>query len=131
MADCLLMIFILTKFAIPDDITGPVGNRTVAHHREPKVWHVVFADAHTCAKYDLSEVTNQNFIDYDIQLLNPDALGNPVEHFSDEETGYVILLFFLNRLNIFYDICLLYCRISKSRVVIRVGRYIDVRSFRL
>ncbi|XP_045199327.2 integral membrane protein GPR180-like [Mercenaria mercenaria] len=69
------------------DIIGPVGNRTVAHHRDPRIWHVVFADAHTCTDYDLLEVQTQNFIDYNIQLLNPDALGNPVEHFSDEETG--------------------------------------------
>lgn len=69
------------------DITGQVGNRTVANIREPRVWHVVFADAHTCENYDLSEVTSLNYIDYNIQLLNPDALGNPVEHFSDEETG--------------------------------------------
>lgn len=67
-----------------------MGNRTVARHREPRVWHVVFADAHTCEDYDLSEVQSLNYIDYNIQLLNPDALGNPVEHFSDEETGKTV-----------------------------------------
>ena len=37
----------------------------------------------------MSEVSAEklNFIHYDIELLNPDALGNPREHFSDEETG--------------------------------------------
>lgn len=69
------------------DIQGSVGNRSVTHFREPRIWHLVFADAHTCADYDLFTVQSQNFIEYNIQLLNPDSLGNPVEHFSDEETG--------------------------------------------
>lgn len=71
------------------EITDPVGNRTIANFRDPRVWHLVFADEHTCSDYDLDEINPErlNFISYDLQLLNPDALGNPIEHFSDEETG--------------------------------------------
>ena len=28
-----------------------------------------------------------DYLQYRVQLLNPDALGNPLEHFGDEETG--------------------------------------------
>ena len=28
-----------------------------------------------------------DYLKYRLELLNPDALGNPLEHFGDEETG--------------------------------------------
>lgn len=72
-----------------DHLTGPTGNHTVVNFNTPRIWYLVFADEHTCEQYDLSTVqdANINYIYYDIQLLNPDALGNAQEHFSDEETG--------------------------------------------
>ncbi|KAL4220402.1 hypothetical protein ACF0H5_020805 [Mactra antiquata] len=70
------------------ELKGPVGNTSFSHFREPKIWHLVFADIHTCNDNDPLESKQQlNFIEYNFQLLNPDALGNAVEHFSDEETG--------------------------------------------
>lgn len=71
------------------DITSSTGNRTVANFRSPRIWHVVFADPLTCEAGEITELPTEslNFIHYNFELLNPDALGNPREHFSDEETG--------------------------------------------
>ena len=72
-----------------DDITSNTGNRTVANFKSPRIWHVVFADTFTCDSADITEQDPEklNFLHYNMELLNPDALGNPREHFSDEETG--------------------------------------------
>ena len=77
------------EYTISDQLTGPIGNQTVVNFPSPKIWYLVFADEHTCQQYDINELQDDsiNFIYYDIQLLNPDALGNAKEHFSDEETG--------------------------------------------
>ena len=76
-----------------DDIPALIGNQTVANFHTPRVWFIVFADDHTCSETNLLEADpgTLNFVYYDIQLLNPDALGNPTEHFSDEETGWLII----------------------------------------
>ena len=74
---------------IADDITSNTGNRSVANFKSPRIWHVVFADTFTCDNRDITELNmdSLNFLHYNMELLNPDALGNPREHFSDEETG--------------------------------------------
>ena len=61
----------------------------MANFRSPRIWHVVFADPLTCEAGEITELPTEslNFIHYNFELLNPDALGNPREHFSDEETG--------------------------------------------
>lgn len=88
MCNFILDSYEFNLFFYTDSIKGPVGNTTVSHFREPRIWHLVFADDHTCTDYDPLETQHPlNFIEYNIQLLNPDALGNAVEHFSDEETG--------------------------------------------
>ncbi|XP_052218622.1 integral membrane protein GPR180-like isoform X2 [Dreissena polymorpha] len=71
------------------EVTSSFGNQTVTNFATPRVWYIVFADAHTCQEYPLSDLDDDklNYLYYDIQLLNPDALGNAKEHFSDEETG--------------------------------------------
>ncbi|XP_052783985.1 integral membrane protein GPR180-like [Mya arenaria] len=71
------------------DLTAEIGNKTIANFQTPRVWYVIFADEYTCSDVPMAtlDMSGLNFVYYDIQLLNPDALGNPTEHFSDEETG--------------------------------------------
>lgn len=46
---------------------------------------MLYVDDNTCG--DDSREIKPNYIHYTIQLLNPDSLGNPTEHFGDDETG--------------------------------------------
>ena len=68
------------------------GNHTIPSIPKPQIWHVVYADAHSCdtdeqkEKEDNVEV-KQNYIAYELQMFNPDVLGNPTVHFSDEDIG--------------------------------------------
>ena len=52
---------------------------------KPNLYHVLYIDDYTCG--DDSTEIKPNYIQYTIQLLNPDSLGNPTEHFGDDETG--------------------------------------------
>ena len=52
---------------------------------KPSLYHVLYIDDYTCG--DDSTEIKPNYIQYTIQLLNPDSLGNPTEHFGDDETG--------------------------------------------
>ena len=45
-----------------------------------------------------------NWIRYSIDLLNPDSLGNPREHFGDQETGCVV---YCNDINITFFVNLM------------------------
>ncbi|KAK3583692.1 hypothetical protein CHS0354_021442 [Potamilus streckersoni] len=69
------------------DTVNSTGNKTHTAFKSPRIWHIVLADSFTCSSISEAEESNLNFLQYEIQLFNPDALGNPVEHFSDEETG--------------------------------------------
>ncbi|XP_041356542.1 integral membrane protein GPR180-like [Gigantopelta aegis] len=83
----------LQKSRIIHEMNTTSGNFTVSHFNRPCKWHLLYADAHTCDEGLYSETANApnvnhyNFIQYNITLLNPDSLGNPTEHFGDEETG--------------------------------------------
>lgn len=82
-----------------DHLTKPIGNHSVPNFASPRIWYLVFADEHTCQESDVAELPQDqvNFIYYDIQLLNPDALGNAKEHFSDEETGIFPLVLYIKK----------------------------------
>ncbi|WAR27451.1 GP180-like protein [Mya arenaria] len=69
---------------VRDDLTAEIGNKTIANFQTPRVWYVIFADEYTCSDVPMAtlDMSGLNFVYYDIQLLNPDALGNPTEHFS-------------------------------------------------
>jgi hypothetical protein len=47
----------------------------------------MFVDQFTCLDPDSKEEADSSGIQYTLQLLNPDSLGNPTEHFGDDETG--------------------------------------------
>ncbi|GFN90870.1 integral membrane protein gpr180-like [Plakobranchus ocellatus] len=75
-------------------------SQSVSHYMYPRIWHIVYADLYTCES-GRPAVPQEvpNFIRYKIELFNPDSLGNPTEHFGDQETG---LLKFYQLLTLIY-----------------------------
>ncbi|PVD19000.1 hypothetical protein C0Q70_21559 [Pomacea canaliculata] len=76
----------------------------VPHSSYPRIWHLIYVDEHTCQDEDAGGISAilpppRDYLQYEILLLNPDALGNPLEHFGDEETG---LLRFYQLLTVAY-----------------------------
>lgn len=70
------------------DLVNVTGKYVVSHFKYPRIWHVLYVDGYTCSPgRPVTPVEQPNYIQYDLQLVNPDSLGNPTEHFSDEETG--------------------------------------------
>ncbi|XP_070212870.1 integral membrane protein GPR180-like [Littorina saxatilis] len=68
------------------------GQVKVPHSTHPRIWHIIYADEFTCLEGEQGVMTGlqgmmPDFVQYHLDLLNPDALGNPLEHFGDEETG--------------------------------------------
>ena len=72
-------------FYVSDEIKNKSGNFTLNYMSKPNLCHVLYIDDYTCG--DDSTEIKPNYIQYTIQLLNPDSLGNPTEHFGDDETG--------------------------------------------
>ncbi|MBV96123.1 Integral membrane protein, partial [Eschrichtius robustus] len=59
-------------------------NLTVSQIPYPQTWHVFYADKYTC-KED-NENSQVEDIPFEMMLLNPDAEGNPFDHFSAGES---------------------------------------------
>ncbi|KAJ8255011.1 hypothetical protein GJAV_G00199900 [Gymnothorax javanicus] len=68
-------------------------NQTVPTQSFPRMWHVVYADRYTCQEGGIDEAEND--IGFRIALFNPDAAGNPLDHFSAEEAGLHSFYFLL------------------------------------
>uniref|UniRef100_A0A2C9M752 Uncharacterized protein n=1 Tax=Biomphalaria glabrata TaxID=6526 RepID=A0A2C9M752_BIOGL len=69
-------------------INSTTGLQTISHYDYPRIWHIVFADFFTCEPGRPKPPKEEpSFIQYTLQIFNPDSLGNPTEHFSDQETG--------------------------------------------
>nr|XP_023403037.1 integral membrane protein GPR180 isoform X2 [Loxodonta africana] len=63
-------------------------NLTVSQIPHPQTWHVFYADKYTCKDdYENSQVED---IQFEMMLLNPDAEGNPLDHFSAGESVFDI-----------------------------------------
>lgn len=65
-------------------------NLTVSQIPHPQTWHVFYADKYTCQ--DDNENSQAEDIPFEMMLLNPDAEGNPFDHFSAGESGKNIYL---------------------------------------
>ncbi|XP_073651454.1 integral membrane protein GPR180 isoform X5 [Tursiops truncatus] len=68
-------------------------NLTVSQIPYPQMWHVFYADKYTC-KED-NENSQVEDIPFEMMLLNPDAEGNPFDHFSAGESGLHEFFFLL------------------------------------
>ncbi|XP_064614818.1 integral membrane protein GPR180-like [Liolophura sinensis] len=90
----------LERARVVFELVNVTGKYVVSHFKYPRIWHVLYADGYTCSPgRPVTPVEQPNYIQYDLQLVNPDSLGNPTEHFSDEETG---LLRFYQLLTVAY-----------------------------
>ncbi|KAH0624491.1 hypothetical protein JD844_031983 [Phrynosoma platyrhinos] len=64
-------------------------NLTVSQVPYPDTWYVFYVDKFTCAEnYENSESED---VQFEMVLLNPDAEGNPLDHFSAGESGLVAI----------------------------------------
>ncbi|XP_004626311.1 integral membrane protein GPR180 [Octodon degus] len=68
-------------------------NVTVSQVPSPQTWHVFYADKYTCK--DDVEPPHMEDIPFEMVLLNPDAEGNPLDHFSARESGLHEFFFLL------------------------------------
>ncbi|XP_059129196.1 integral membrane protein GPR180 isoform X1 [Peromyscus eremicus] len=68
-------------------------NLTVSQTPAPQTWHVFYADKFTCT--DDTESPQLEEIPFEMVLLNPDAEGNPFDHFSAGESGLHEFFFLL------------------------------------
>ncbi|OXB72710.1 UNVERIFIED_CONTAM: hypothetical protein H355_005720 [Colinus virginianus] len=64
-------------------------NLTVSQIPYPETWYVFYVDKFTCEE-NYSETED---IQFEMVLLNPDAEGNPLDHFSAGESGLHSLVF--------------------------------------
>lgn len=80
-----------------DELKNTTGNVSVNAQPTPHLYHVLYVDQSTCLGPDSQGEgegsTETQEIQYTIQLLNPDSLGNPTEHFGDDETGRFLCQF--------------------------------------
>ncbi len=60
-------------------------NQTIPHQSAPQVWHVMYVDRYTCQDGETDAALED--LRFQITLMNPDTAGNPLDHFSAEETG--------------------------------------------
>jgi len=80
----------------------------------PRIWHIIYADPFTCNDSLIPNMEYKlNYMAFTIKLYNPDSLGNPTEHFSEEETG---LLRFYQLLTLGYFLlgCIYAPRLSEA-----------------
>lgn len=81
----------LSRASFTYELKNTTGNVSVNAQPTPHLYHVLYVDQSTCLGPDSQGEgegsTETQEIQYTIQLLNPDSLGNPTEHFGDDETG--------------------------------------------
>ncbi|KAJ7319895.1 hypothetical protein JRQ81_019406 [Phrynocephalus forsythii] len=78
-------------------------NLTLSQVPYPDTWYVFYVDKFTCVEnYESSESED---VQFELVLLNPDAEGNPLDHFSAGESG-LHEFFFLLVLAYFITACI-------------------------
>ncbi|XP_074839203.1 integral membrane protein GPR180 isoform X3 [Carettochelys insculpta] len=83
----------LSKAQLTMPMNNTEQNLTVTQIPYPEMWYVFYVDKLICEEnYENSESKE---IQYEIVLLNPDAEGNPVDHFSAGESGLHEFFFLL------------------------------------
>ncbi|ELK25807.1 Integral membrane protein GPR180 [Myotis davidii] len=80
----------LSKAQLTMTMNQTEHNLTVSQIPYPQTWHVFYADKYTCT--DDNENSQVEDISFEMMLLNPDAEGNPLDHFS---AGESVLVYFV------------------------------------
>ncbi|KAG1930187.1 integral membrane protein GPR180 [Pimephales promelas] len=75
----------VTSAEISINLNKEEQNQTIPHQSSPQTWHVMYADRYTCQETQIDGA--QEHVRFQITMLNPDAAGNPLDHFSAEEAG--------------------------------------------
>ncbi|XP_058404359.1 integral membrane protein GPR180 isoform X2 [Diceros bicornis minor] len=78
----------LSKAQLTMTMNQTEHNLTVSQIPYPQTWHVFYADKYTCK--DDNENSQVEDIPFEMMLLNPDAEGNPFDHFSAGESVFDI-----------------------------------------
>ncbi|XP_030057239.1 integral membrane protein GPR180 [Microcaecilia unicolor] len=68
-------------------------NQTMSWIPYPQTWYILYADKYTC-EGNRDQLNSQD-IEFEMLLLNPDAAGNPLDHFGAEESGLHEFFFLL------------------------------------
>nr|XP_022345951.1 integral membrane protein GPR180-like isoform X1 [Crassostrea virginica] len=79
----------LSRASFTYKLVNSTGSLNVDAQPTPHLYHVMFVDQSVCLSEpepEEEERKNQD-VKYTLQMLNPDTLGNPTEHFGDDETG--------------------------------------------
>lgn len=85
-----LLLFLWVLFSSIVTVNHTEQNLTVSQIPYPETWYVFYVDKFTCEEnYSESED-----IQFEMVLLNPDAEGNPLDHFSAGESGKIFFLKF-------------------------------------
>uniref|UniRef100_A0A8C8S3Z7 G protein-coupled receptor 180 n=1 Tax=Pelusios castaneus TaxID=367368 RepID=A0A8C8S3Z7_9SAUR len=93
----------LSKAQLTMPMNHTEQNLTVSQIPYPETWYVFYVDKFTCEEnYENSESEE---IQFEMMLLNPDAEGNPIDHFSAGESG-LHEFFFLLVLAYFVTACI-------------------------
>ncbi|KAF7242010.1 hypothetical protein EYD10_11601 [Varanus komodoensis] len=83
----------LSKAQLIMNMNATEQNVTVSQVPYPDTWVAFYVDKFTCAEtYENSESED---VEFEMMLLNPDAEGNPVDHFSAGESGLHEFFFLL------------------------------------
>ncbi|XP_048197135.1 integral membrane protein GPR180 isoform X1 [Perognathus longimembris pacificus] len=83
----------LSKAQLTMTMNQTEQNLTVSQIPHPQTWRVFYADMYTCK--DEEENAQEEDIPFEMMLLNPDAEGNPFDHFSARESGLHEFFFLL------------------------------------
>lgn len=75
----------VTSAQISINLSEEEQNQTLPHESTPQTWHVMYADRYTCQETQIDGA--REHVRFQITMLNPDAAGNPLDHFSAEEAG--------------------------------------------
>ncbi|XP_038853038.1 integral membrane protein GPR180-like [Salvelinus namaycush] len=75
----------LSKAQLSIRLSEEEHNQSIPHLHSPTAWMALYADRYTCGEGGI--IPAHGDLTFTILLFNPDSAGNPLEHFSAEESG--------------------------------------------
>ncbi|XP_029460602.1 integral membrane protein GPR180 [Rhinatrema bivittatum] len=83
----------LAKARLSMPLNSTELNQTMSQIPYPQTWYILYADKYTCERNE-DQLHSQD-VEFEMVLLNPDAAGNPLDHFGAEESGLHEFFFLL------------------------------------
>ncbi|XP_020555905.1 integral membrane protein GPR180 isoform X3 [Oryzias latipes] len=75
----------LRKAQMTVSLSRAEHNQSIPRQAPPTSWTLLYADRHTCQEDP--DGSGDPDLTFTVLLLNPDSAGNPLDHFSAEESG--------------------------------------------